>query len=178
MLDLTDSVVPKSDQINADDLITGPRTFTVTEVRKTGNEEQPVAIYLAEFPRSRPYKPNKSMLRVLIDCWGPDGEVFAGRRFTLYRDPSVRFGKDNPGGIRISHVSHIDGPRKVNLTVTRGKRAPYAVDPLPADAPSSPPVSEEEVARIADLRAEWKTADPERQAEIQAEVARLQGGAA
>ena len=33
-------------------------------------------------------------------------------------------------------------------------------------------------ARIAELRQEWKSATPERQAEIQAQVAELQGGAA
>jgi hypothetical protein len=37
------------------------------------------------------------------------------------------------GGIRVSHLSHIDKPLTIALTVTRGKRAPYVVQPLPAD---------------------------------------------
>ena len=169
---MTDSIAPRSDQVNADDLMTGPRTFTIAEVR-AGNEEQPVNIYLAEFPKGRPWKPSKSMRRILVAAWGKDAEQYVGKRLTLFRDPSIRFGKDEVGGIRISHMSDLDRPLKVALTVTRGKRAPYTVEPLPSDAPAAAPVDEETVARIATLRAEWSTATPERQAEIQAEVARL-----
>jgi hypothetical protein len=63
----------------------------------------------------------------------------------------------------------------VALTVTRGKRAPYVVEPLPDAAPTSPPVDEETVARLAELRQEWKGADPERRKAIEAEVAELEG---
>lgn len=176
-IDLTDTVIPKSDQINADDLVTGPRTFTITEVRKTGNAEQPVAVYLAEFPKGRPFKPSKSMLRVMIAAWGKDAAAYAGQRLTLYRDAEVTFGPDKVGGIRISHMTGIDRRLIVPLTVTRGKRKPYLVEPLPADAPTSPPVSEENVARIAELTAEWHTADDARKAEIQVEVEALRGQA-
>jgi pyruvate carboxylase len=34
------------------------------------------------------------------------------------------------GGIRISHLSHIEKPITVALTVTRGKKAPFVVQPL------------------------------------------------
>jgi hypothetical protein len=62
--DLTESIVPKSDQLNAEDLLTGPRTFTITEVRK-GSLEQPVDIHLAEFP-GRPFRPSKTVRRILV----------------------------------------------------------------------------------------------------------------
>lgn len=173
MLDLTDTVIPKSDQLNADDLLSGPRTFTIKEVRKL-NGEQPVAIFLEEFPAGRPYKPCKSMLRVLIECWGHDGSVYPGRRLTLYRDARVRFGPDDVGGIRISHLSHIDKARGIILTVTRGKRATYPVKPLPNDdVPAAAPVTEESVSQLASLREEWKMAAPERRKVIEAEVAEL-----
>jgi hypothetical protein len=48
----------------------------------------------------------------------------------LYGDPDVKFGGQKVGGIRISHLSHIDAPVEVSLTVTRGKRAPFIVQPL------------------------------------------------
>jgi hypothetical protein len=32
--DMTESIAPKSDQLNAEDLLSGPRTFTIKEVRK------------------------------------------------------------------------------------------------------------------------------------------------
>ena len=123
-LDLSDTIEPRSDQMNADDLMSGPRTFTITEVRKAASPEQPVDVYLAEFPQGRPFKPSKSMRRVMVIAWGPDAASYAGHRLTLYRDPEVKFGKDKVGGVRISHMSHLPGRLTISLTVTRGKRAP------------------------------------------------------
>ena len=134
-MDLTDSIAPRSDQMNAEDLLTGPRTFTVTEVRKGSSAEQPVSIYLAEFPSDRPFKPSKTVRRILVSAWGKETDAYAGRRLTLYRDPDVTFGKDKVGGIRVSHMSHIDKRITLALTTTRGKRAPFVVEPLP-DAPT------------------------------------------
>lgn len=166
-MDLTESVIPKSDQMNADDLLTGPCTVTITGA-SAGSAEQPVDIHLQEFPR--PWRPSKSMRRVMIAAWGKEADVYVGRRLTLYRDPTITFGKDPVGGIRISHMSHIDKPLALALTVTRGKRSMFRVQVLPDSAPTSPPVSEENVARLADLRAEWKTAEPDRRKVIEAEV--------
>ena len=112
------------------------------------------------------------MRRVLASCWGTDASQWVGRRVTLYCDESVMFGNDVVGGTRISHLSHIDGRKKIPLLVKRGKSATFTVDPLP-DAPAPNP----NAARIAELRAEWEGATPERRTEIQAEVAKLQGGA-
>lgn len=130
-LDISATTEPKSDQQNFDDYVSGPKTVTVAEVKK-GSAEQPVEIHLVEFP-GRPYKPAKSMRRVLIAAWGKDASQYAGRRITLYGDPTVKFGGKEVGGIRISHLSHIPGPLEVKLTVTRGKRDPFTV--LPLDAP-------------------------------------------
>lgn len=175
-MDLTDTVEPKSDQMNADDLLSGPRTFTITEVRRASSVEQPVDVYLAEFPKGRPFRPSKSMRRVMIAGWGKEAAVYAGRRLTLYRDPEIKFAGEAVGGVRISHMSHIEKRLTLALTVTRGKRSPYVVDPLPNDAPTSPPVDESTVARLAELRAEWKEGglSQERVEEIRAEVEALE----
>lgn len=130
-MDLTESIAPKSDQLNADDLMAGPRTVTITEVNR-GTAEQPVDVVLDEFGKGRPYKPSKSMRRIMVAAWGPEASAYAGRRLTIFRNPTIRFGKDEVGGIQISHLSHIDKPLTVALTVTRGKRAPFTVQPLPA----------------------------------------------
>lgn len=127
-LDMTESIAPRSDQLNADDLMTGPRTFTITEVKK-GSAEQPFDFHLVEFP-GRPFRPSKSMRRVMVMAWGKDASTYAGKRLRLYRDPEIMFGRDKVGGIRIEAMSHIDKPLTVALTVTRGKRAPYVVQPL------------------------------------------------
>lgn len=127
-VNMADTIAPKSDQLNAEDLLAGPRTFTITEVRK-GSVEQPVDIHLAEFP-GRPFRPSKTVRRILVSAWGPDAAVYAGRRMTLYRDPAVRFGGMDVGGIRVSHLSHIEKPMTLVLAVSKGKRAPYVIKPL------------------------------------------------
>ena len=171
-MDLTNAITPKSDQLNAEDLLTGPRTFTITTV-DPGSAEQPVNVHLAEMP-GRPWRPSKSMSRVLAYLWGAETTPYAGRRVTLYRDPEVTFGRDKVGGIKISHLSNIDAPKSVSLTVTRGKRAPHSVQPLPDAAPAL------DVATTTDeaaLREAWKTAAPDVKAAIEARVAELKGEA-
>ncbi|MBN9739532.1 hypothetical protein DMP23_46705 [Amycolatopsis sp. A1MSW2902] len=162
-MDLSDTIAPTSDQLDAVDLLGGPRTFTVERVT-AGNDEQPVNIKFAEFPRV--WRPGKSMRRVLVACWGPDAATYVGRRVTLYCDTSVRFGGQEVGGTRISHLSHLDKRRQVPLLVSRGKSAVFVVQPLVETAES----------RIAEFKREWKTADPERRKVIEAEVAALTGG--
>ena len=130
-MDITKTVEPKSDQLNYDDVAATPLTITVTEV-KGGPPDQPVHLHNAEYP-GRPYKPGKSMRRVLIAAWGTEASVYVGRRITLYGDPTIKFGGDAVGGIRIRAMSHIDAPLTVALTVTRGKRAPFTVQPLSGD---------------------------------------------
>lgn len=160
-MDISDTLAPKSDQLDAVDLIGQPRTFTITDVSK-GNAEQPVNVHLAEFPRV--WRPGKSMRRVLAACWGTDASQWIGRRVRLYCDESVTFGNDVVGGTRISHLSHIDKRKSVPLLVSRKKSATFTVEPLPDETPAD---------RVAALRAEWATADPERRKAIEAEVARL-----
>lgn len=131
-MDISATTAPRSDQQNYDDYLAGPRLVTITEV-KAGTDEQPVEVHLQEFP-GRPFKPSKSMRRVLVAAWGPDSTVYAGRRMVLMGDPTVRFGGSVVGGVRISHLSHIDKQMTLSLTVTKGRRAPYVVKPLPRDA--------------------------------------------
>jgi hypothetical protein len=128
-MDMSTTVAPKSNQINADDLIAGPRTITITRVGGTGNGEQPVAISF-EGDEGKPYLPCKSMRRVMIAAWGADAAQYSGRSMTLYRDPKVAFGGMEVGGIRISHMSHIERDMVMALTVTKARRAPYVVKPL------------------------------------------------
>jgi len=128
-LNLRDTIAPKSDQLNADDLIGTEKTITVTKVTRGDSPEQPVSIHY-EGDDGRPYKPCKSMRRVLIHCWGDDGHAWVGKSMQLYCDPDVKFGGVKVGGIRIRALSAIDGPQQLSLTVTRSKRQPYRVDVL------------------------------------------------
>ena len=163
-MDITETLAPKSDQLDSIDLVTGPRTFTVASVSQ-GNAEQPVQVHLVEFPRV--WRPSKGMRRVLAACWGPHANEWTGRRVTLYCDPDVTFGKDKVGGTRISHLSHIDGAKRIPLLVKKGRSATFIVQPLAEPDPVD--------AAVDALKVEWATADADRRAEIEAEVARLRG---
>lgn len=161
-MDLTESTIARSDQINADDLVSGPITYTIREVIK-GKAESPFDFILVETDRA--YRPSKTMRRVIVAAWGPEAANYPGRRLTVYREPTIQFGGKTVGGIRISAMSHIDKRIELMLQVTRGKREKFIVDPLP------------ELSRKEQLAAEWKQATPERRAAIEAEVAALDGGA-
>ena len=123
---LRDTIIPKSDQLNYDDVATKPITDTVMGLAM-GDAEQPVIVRLEH---NRDYKPCKSMRRVLIACWGDQGRDWVGKRLTMYGDHSVMFGGVAVGGIRISHLSGIKDPVSIKLTTTRSKRADFTVKPL------------------------------------------------
>jgi hypothetical protein len=172
-VDISDTIAPNSDQLAAVDLLPGARTFSIEGVSK-GNAEQPVQIHLREFPR--PWRPGKSMRRVLVAVWGKDASTYAGKSLTLYCDETVRFGGQAVGGVRISHMSGIDKPRDVPLIVSRGKSAIFTVRPLTEPSVISTEPTAEQVAQCADkaeLGAMWKASGPERRAQIEARVAEL-----
>ena len=129
-MDLTESIAAKSDQQNYDDYLSETRTVTITDVTK-GSAEQPVNVELAEYP-GRPFRPNKTMRRVLVIAWGKDSAAYIGRRLTLFGNPGVIYGGKSVGGVEISHMSHIDKPLTVALTATRGKRKNFTVNVLAA----------------------------------------------
>lgn len=133
-MDITATLEAKSSQLNTDDLIAGAKTITITKV-SSGSAEQPVAVSF-EGDGGKPWYPCKSMRRVLVAAWGADASQYVGRRVTLFRDPSVIYGGIAVGGIRVSHLSHLDGPLSIALTVTRQKRSPYKVQPLLASPPA------------------------------------------
>ena len=121
---LLTAIQAKSDQLNAVD-IPQPITRTVTKVIRNDTKEQPASIVLDD-PK-RPYKPCKSMLRVLVSCWGSDPALWLGRQMTLFCDPSVKWAGESVGGIRISHLSHLPGNKDVQLNESKHKKITWTV---------------------------------------------------
>ncbi len=128
-MDMTPTIVPKSDQLNADDLLTGPITIKITDVTIRPGTEQPVSMFYAG-DNGKPWKPCKSMARVLVATWGADASKYKGRSLTLYCDPTVKWGGMAVGGIRISHMSDIESSITMALTVTRANKKPFTVKPI------------------------------------------------
>lgn len=130
-MDISETTAPKSDQQQFDDFIGGiTRTVTVSGVSK-GSVEQPVNVELVEFP-GRPFRPNKTMRRLLIAAWGKDSAAYVGRSMTLFGNPEVVWAGKAVGGVEIAALSHIDKPVTVPLTVTRGRRKNFTVQPIAA----------------------------------------------
>lgn len=152
------TIEKKTDQLNYEDFLGGvTRIVTIAGVVK-GTKEQQYDIQIEG--DQRVWRPAVTVLKLLVAAWTDDATLWAGRSAELYGDPEVTFGRDKVGGIRVSRLTHIDGPLSVNLTETRGKRKMHRVDPLPyLDA----------------IKAEWywPTTTPERRAEIEAEVKAL-----
>jgi hypothetical protein len=130
------TIEKKTDQLNYEDFLHGiTRVVTITGVKK-GTKEQQYDIAIEG--DNRVWRPAVTVLKLLVEAWGDDATQWVGRSALLYGDPDVTFGRDKVGGIRVSHVSHIDKPLTVKLTVTRGKRDSFTLEPL-EDAPAQKP---------------------------------------
>jgi hypothetical protein len=154
-----------TDQLNYEDFLGGvTRIVTITKVEK-GRKEAQYDISIEGDDRF--WRPPATVLKLLVLAYGDDDSKWIGKRAQLFGDPDVKMKGQKVGGIRISHLSHIDKPLTASLTVTRGQSAVFTVQPIT-----------DRDMRLIDLRAEYATATPERQAEILAERDALTGGAA
>ena len=122
-VDIRKSIEAKSDRLNADDLMGGPITITIEDV-KAGNAESPVAVYYVGC-NGKPWYPCKSMRRALVAAWSDEGKSWIGKSCTIYRDPEVIYGGVKVGGVRISAFSHIDNDMTLMLTEKRGKKTRF-----------------------------------------------------
>lgn len=147
-MNISKAIIAKSDQLNSSDLIGGPQTVTIAEVRE-GNSDQPVQIHLVEWP-GRPFKPSKTVLRILDYAWGEETDDWPqGARMTVFRDPTAKWAGEEVGGIRVSHLSHIAEPFKLALRESQKKSNLHTIQRLPDVAPTGP-TPDELAAQIAD----------------------------
>ena len=174
-LDISNTLIAKSDELNADDLMTGPVTVTITGVTR-GTPEQPVNIETAEYP-GKAWRPPKTVRRILAAAWGKYADQWVGRQATLYREPTVKWAGEEVGGIRISHLSHIDKSLRLSLQERRGAKAWHEVQPLATPKPAAP-VSDEQIetASLEELRGLWGPASPTQKQRIQERAQRLETG--
>lgn len=143
-----------TDQLNYEDFLGGvTRIVTIAGVKKGTKEAQ---YDIAIEGDDRYWRPPATVLKLLVLAYGDEAANWIGKSAALYGDPEVKMRGQKVGGIRVSHLSHIDKPISASLTVTRGQTGVFTIDPL---------------SRRDLLKVEWRTATPERRAEIEAEVA-------
>lgn len=137
--DLSDTIEAKSDQLNADDLAGSTKTIKVTNVVRYSDKGIPAFYIDYEGGHGRPFKPCKSVRRVIMFAWGKDGSQWIGRSMTLYCDPTVIYAGKEVGGIRVSHMSDIEKRISIKLTEKRGSKKEVFIDILePTQKPQLP----------------------------------------
>lgn len=164
---------PRSDQWNADDFIGGKaKVFTIAGV-KNGTAEQKYDIRLEG--QDRVWRPPLTVLRILMAAWGDESDDWIGRRVALYREPTVTFGKEKTGGIRVSHMSDLpnNAPFTTEVTISRARKQQVTVKPLPPESkiPSSFDAkiagsSAEQCVQVREYLAKFESSEPERVAEL------------
>ena len=132
MTPLEEALAPRSDQLNADDLIPGPRVLKITGARISNEDRGKRVVIDYEGGKGKPWKACKTMGRAMVLAWSiTDESQLVGKSVRVYRDPDVKFGDQGAvGGIRISHMSDIAGPVTMKLTVSQGKKGTFLFHPL------------------------------------------------
>jgi hypothetical protein len=153
--DMAAVIIPKSDQANADDFLSGPKTIKITSVAIRPGTEQPISVFF-DGDEGKPWKPCKSMARVMVHTWGPDSKQYVGRSLTLYCDKDVKWGGMAVGGIRISHMTDIDSSITMALTATKGSRKPYTVKPLTIEQEPDYAATIAAASTVDELAVVWK----------------------
>lgn len=134
MSDMTLTTAPKVDQLTFDHFPDGiERTIRITSVDLTPGVDQPCVVHY-EGENGLPYKPGLSMRRVMVHVWGKETSAYVGQSLKLYGDPKIKFGGLELGGVRISHMTGIQKPVTMALTLTKANKKPFTVRPLVFEA--------------------------------------------
>jgi len=147
LLDVTEAMEAKSDQLNAIDLIAEPKTITITAIKK-GTEQQKVVVRF-EGDNNKPWMANKGQTRAMATLWGSKTPAWIGQKLTLYREPTVLYRGDDAGGIRISHATGINAKTKIKLVIAKGRMVDMWVEPLNAKPRNA--LSDEQLTSISQM---------------------------
>lgn len=151
MSDMTLTTAPKVDQLTFDHFAGGiERTIRITAVDVSPGAEQPCTVHY-EGENGLPYRPGKSMRRVMVHVWGKDSAAYVGQSIKLYGDDSIKFGALAVGGIRISAMTGIQKPVTMALTATKGNKKAFTVKPLVTTA--EPELDQEKLLNDSDVAA-------------------------
>lgn len=127
--DFEKTLEAKSDQINASDLVGREMVITIKSIKVNSKQDQPVSISINE--DTKVYRPSKGMRRLIADCWGTtDYSKYIGRQIKLFRDPEVKYGGKDVGGIAICELSDMKSSKDVVIPIARNRYKTYTVRPL------------------------------------------------
>lgn len=123
VIDVTALTEAKSDQINADDLVSGAIRVRIEDVRMRNTAEQKLEIKLSG--HQKVWRPCKTTTRIMTAGWGANAAKWRGECLELYNDPDVTWGGACVGGIRISAMSSCSV--SVSLNATKKSKAKHEI---------------------------------------------------
>lgn len=127
-MDISKTLLAKSDQLNALDLSGAPIVATIKAVRP-GDRDHPIFVDL-EGMDGRPWKPSLGMRRILSSGWGTETDEWIGRLVKLVNNPEVVYAGKAVGGVEVVAMSHIDKAFTLPKRVSQKKSVPHHVDVL------------------------------------------------
>jgi len=157
---LQQALAPKSDQLNADDLIAANKIIVISGVNiNLGSEQKIIINYYGDNGKS--WKPSKGMGRVLTELLGGDPDKWVGETVELFRNKEIRFGKEKCGGIQIAGMSAVRNVTTLLITTAKGKKSSITINPIaalgnaPAQQRTQAPAQQQ--AEPANEKQEWAT---------------------
>lgn len=132
MTDIAHTLVAKSDQLNAADIIGTEKLLTITKVDvKSG--DQPVTIHY-EGENGRPWKPALTARRILSALWGTESDKWVGHTVAVHNDLTVVYAGEEVGGVRPHAATGIETTQIIKLKEKRGpKPKTFTIQPLRLD---------------------------------------------
>lgn len=138
---IVESSKPKSDQLNAADLIGRELVIKIVRVDIDLAKDQPATVHAETMDgkKMRPFKPCKNMQRVMIQGWGDDEKIYAGKYLRLFHDPKVKWGGQDVGGVRVNAMSNIKHDFTFNYRSSRTNVEPMKIAKLDVAAIADQP---------------------------------------
>lgn len=75
------------------------KSYSIENIRTASGTQKKGVLHFSE--NVKPLIVNKSKLKPLVNKYGFETDTWIGKRVTLYFDPTVKFGRDITGGIRV-----------------------------------------------------------------------------
>lgn len=132
MTNIAHTLVAKSDQLNAADLIGGEKLLKITSVDVKSASD--VWVHY-EGENGRPWKTSLTARRILARLWTEESDNWIGHTVAVHCDPTVVYAGEEVGGIRPHAATGIDSERVIKLKERRGpKPKTFKIVPLRLDS--------------------------------------------
>ncbi len=129
MVDISKTLISKSDQFNAVDLVGKVIIYKISKVdADVEKKDQPVSIYFEG--EKKCYRPSKGMRAIISEKWTPETDLWMGKSLELYHEPKVVYAGAECGGIRIHGMSHIDNDFKKRVVESKVLQINYKIRKL------------------------------------------------